>query len=172
MITVVLAERTLAQRRSAIDSESYAALGGGAQTGGSLSGRFGLDASYSSDAIARTDASQSDLLNGTVSVVVTGVDETGNLIVEGARQLNVNGSGHTLRVAGLVRPADVRAGNVVYSYQIANAEVDYRQDGIRHRFFSPSFFAKAAAVLLVAAAVVLGADAVGGGSGAVDVVAE
>ena len=162
VITVVLAERTQAQRESASDEQAQAGLGGGASVGAPVSGQFGADARYASDASARSRSAQSDLLRGTVSVVVTDVDEAGNLVVEGERTMNVNGSGHRLRVAGLVRPDDVRAGNVVFSYQIANAEVDYRQDGLRNKFFGPSFFAKAAAVLLVAAAVVIGASAAGG----------
>ncbi|MDT0631771.1 flagellar basal body L-ring protein FlgH [Rubrivirga litoralis] len=162
VITVVLAERTQAQRRSTSDEQAQAGLGGSASVGGSLAGQFGADTQYFSDAAARSGSAQSDLLSGTVSVVVTGVDDAGNLVVEGERKMNVNGSGHRLRVAGLVRPDDVRAGNVVFSYQIANAEVDYRQDGLRNRFFKPSFFAKAAAIVLVVAAVVFGASQIGG----------
>ena len=162
VITVVLAERTQAQRESASDEQAQAGLGGGASVGPPVSGQFGLDARYASDATARSRSAQSDLLSGTVSVVVTDVDEAGNLVVEGERTMNVNGAGHRLRLAGLVRPDDVRAGNVVFSYQIANAEVDYRQDGLRNKFFGPSFFAKAAAVVLVVAAVALGASEVVG----------
>lgn len=158
VLTVVLAERTAARRQSAFDDESQAGLGGAAAVQGDIAGRFALDAQYSSAATASSESSQSDLLSGTVSVVVTDVDEAGNLIVEGERRLNVNGAGHRLRIAGLVRPTDVRSGNVVFSYQIANADVDYRQDGLRHRFFRPGFFTKAAAVVLVGAAVVFGAS--------------
>lgn len=158
VLTVVLAERTTAQRQSAFDDQSQAGFGGSAVVGGAFAGQFGLDAQYSSDAAASNRSSQSDVLNGTVSVVVTEVDETGNLIVEGERRMTVNGAGHRLRVAGLVRPVDIRSGNVIYSYQIANAIVDYRQDGLRHKFFGPSFLTKAAATVLVVAAVVFGAS--------------
>lgn len=158
VITVVLAERTQAQRQSAYDAQSEAGLGGGAATGGGLAGRFDVNARYSSDAAASNRTAQSDALTGTVSVVVTGVDDAGNLTVAGERSMKVNGVGHRLRVAGLVRPFDVQAGNVVFSYQIANAEVDYRQDGLRHKFLGPGFLARAGAVALVAAAVVFGAS--------------
>lgn len=169
VITVVLAEQTQAQRQSASSEQAQAGLGGSASVGGSLAGQFGADTRYASDASARSGSAQSDVLSGTVSVVVTGVDEAGNLVVEGERTMNVNGSGHRLRVAGLVRPDDVRAGNVVYSYQIANAEVDYRQAGLRNRFLKPSFFAKAAAVVLVVAAVVFGASQIGASADAAEV---
>ena len=165
VLTVVLAERTAAQRQSDFDDTSAAALGGSAATGGSIAGQFGMDARYATDASAATRASQSDLLEGTVSVVVTGVDEAGNLTVEGARSIAVNGSGHTLTIAGIVRPADVRAGNVVYSYQIANAVVDYRQAGLRNKFFRPGFFTKAITVALIGAAVVFGASRIAGAAG-------
>lgn len=168
VITVVLAERTQAQRQSAYDSESQSGFSGGAYSG-TLGGQFDVDARYLSDDLARTRATQSDALTGTVSVVVTEVDAAGNLIVEGERSVNVNGTGQTLRVAGLVRPTDVRAGNVVFSYQIANAAVDYRQTGMRHKFFRPGFLTKVAAVAVLVGAIVLGGSAV---AGAADTVTE
>ncbi|NNF58627.1 MAG: flagellar basal body L-ring protein FlgH [Rhodothermaceae bacterium] len=160
VLTVVLAERTTALRQSDYDDLAQSAYSGSATTGGTIAGSFSLDANYTSNASAANRTAQSDLLQGTLTVLVTGTDEAGNLQVEGERQLNVNGVGHRLRVAGLVRPRDIRSGNVIYSYQIANADVVYRQDGLRHRFFSPGTLVKIGAAALLVAAVVFGANQV------------
>ena len=158
MLTVVLAERTTAQRQSGYDDQAQGGYGGSATTGGSIAGSFSLDANYTSNASATNRTAQSDLLQGTLTVLVTGTDEAGNLQIEGERRLNVNGVGHRLSVAGLVRPSDIRSGNVIYSYQIANADVVYRQDGLRNRFFSPGTLVKIGAAALLVAAVVFGAN--------------
>src|SRR5690606_30541928 len=156
LLTVLLAERTTAQRQSDYADQGTAGFAGSATTSGDLAGRFGLDARFSSDASATNRTAQSDLLSGTLTVLVTDVDPAGNLYVEGERRLNVNGVGHRLYVAGLVRPRDIRAGNVILSHQIANAEVVYRQDGLRNRFFRPATLLKLGAAALVVAAVIVG----------------
>ncbi len=171
-LTVILAERTAAQRQSGYEDRAQSAFGGGATTGGDLAGRFSLDANFNADASASNRTAQSDLLEGTLTVLVTGVDSTGNLRVEGERRLKVNGVGHRLRVEGTVRPFDIRSGNVVLSHQIANADVTYRQDGLRHRFFSPGTLIKVGAALLVAAAVVFGAEQLGSSAASVTTPAE
>lgn len=155
-VTIILAERTNAQRRSGHEERSDAGFGGAAGT--NADNRFALDANFSSQAQARNQSMQSDLLTGTVTALVTEVLPGGVLRVEGERRLNVNGGTHYLRIEGLVRPADIRRDNAVFSYQIANAEVVYRQDGLANRFFRPGTLVKAGAAVLLVVAAVLGAS--------------
>lgn len=158
-ITVVLAERTSAKSHSQYADASQSALSGsGNLSGGTVNGRFGMDANVSSNAAARSEAAQGDLLSGTLTVVVVGVDEQGNLQVEGERKLSVNGADHYMRVRGTVRPYDIRYDNSVLSYQIANADVEYRQGGMVNKFLSPGTLVKAGAVVLLALAALLGAS--------------
>lgn len=153
-LTVILAERTSASSQSQYQDQSNAALNGSA--GASVGGSFAVDANVSQDAAARSAAAQSDILTGTITAVVTGVDETGNLQIAGERTLHVNGVTHLMKIAGTVRPLDVRYDNTVISYQIANAEVEYRKKGLRPKFLSPGTLMKAAAAALVGAAVFFG----------------
>jgi flagellar L-ring protein precursor FlgH len=153
-ITIVLSERTSASSQNRYEDRSNGSLGGSATT--SEGGSFAVDASVSSDAEAASAAVQSDLLTGTITAVVTGVDDTGNLQITGERVLHVNGVTHLMKVAGTVRPLDVRYDNTILSYQIANAEVEYRKKGLRPKFLSPGTLLKAAAAALVGAAVFLG----------------
>lgn len=158
-LTVILAERTSARRQSQFEDRSQASGGGSAEVaGGGLAGRFGADATVRQQTSAQSQGAQSDLLTGTVTVRVTEVLPGGVLRVEGERRLHVNGANHLLRVRGLVRAADVRTDNTVLSWQLADAEVEYRQDGLLRRRLGPGGLARVGAALLLIAAVVLGAS--------------
>lgn len=146
LLTVVLAERATAQRASQYADASGAALNGAAGAG---SNSFGLDAKFSQQADARNQTAQSDLLTGTMTVLVTGVDSGGNLSIEGERSINVNGVTQVMKVSGLVRPRDIRYDNTVLSYQIANAQVEYRQAGKMAKMFRPGMWVRVGAVALL-----------------------
>ncbi|MEX0599891.1 MAG: flagellar basal body L-ring protein FlgH [Rhodothermales bacterium] len=157
LLTVVLVERTSAQRQSAWSNAANSALGGSGDVGGgTISGIFSADASFNKAAQSNNRSSQEDLLNGTVTTRVVQVDEGGNLFIEGERKLNVNGETHLLRISGIVRPIDVRSNNTILSPDIANAEIEYRRSGIHRRFFRPGMLARIGALGLLAAAVALG----------------
>jgi flagellar L-ring protein precursor FlgH len=145
-ITVILAERTSASSQAQYQDRSDASLSG---SGSAEGGTFGVGAQFSQDASAQNAAVQSDLLTGTLTAVVTGLDAQGNLQIAGERSLHVNGVTHLMKVEGTVRPLDVRYDNTVLSHQIANAEVEYRQKGLAPKFFRPATLVKAAAVALV-----------------------
>lgn len=158
LITIVLAERTAAQRQSAWQNSSDAALGGGASvSGGPLSGAFAADAQFNSDASNKNESVQSDLLHGTISARVDSVDASGNLIIRGERRIMVNGETHLMTVSGLVRPYDVTYDNTVLSTRIADATITYRREGgsIVPHFRKPAVFARIGAVAALAAALFL-----------------
>jgi flagellar L-ring protein precursor FlgH len=159
VLTIVLAERTAAQRESAWQNDSRAGLGTSANVaGGTLSGSFAADATFRKDAEARNESAQSDLLQGTMTALVVGVEPTGNLQVRGERKISVNGEAHLLSVSGVVRPFDIRYDNTVLSYQIANAEIEYRRSGFARRMFKPGAFVKFGAIAALGAALLFAAD--------------
>lgn len=155
IITIRLLERTSAQRSSEWENQSTAQRGGEANVAGgnSLSGRFALDSRFNNEAQNRNESVQSDLLNGTMTAVIVGRDSTGLLIVNGERKLSVNGETHLMKVNGLVRGYDIRPDNTIPSYQIANASIEYRRDGLRHKMFKPGAFARIGSLLAIGAAV-------------------
>jgi flagellar L-ring protein FlgH len=153
VITIVLAERTAAQREAGWDNQARSGFGGQAALSNGVEGRFAADARFNKDAQARNTSSQRDLLTGTFSARVIERDARGNLLVQGERRLNVNGETHILRISGLVRPFDVRHDNSVLSYQIADADIEYRQAGLHRRFVRPGFLARAGAVVVLGAAI-------------------
>lgn len=158
LLTIVLAEQTSASRESAYNNASSSALGGsGSVSSPSLSGTFGANASFNMEGSDRNRSSQRELLTGTVTARVVEVDPAGNLVIAGERKLQVNGVTHLMKITGVVRPLDVRYDNTVLSFQIANANIEYRHDGLRHRFLRPGFLA-----LVGSAAVLVGAILLGG----------
>ncbi len=154
VLTVRLAERTAAQRESIYDNESSSATSGGySGAGGDVQTRFAVDAQFGRDSRNRNQTVQSDLLNGYITALVTARDSTGNLIIKGERRINVNGVAHVMRVAGTVRPADIRYDNSIYSFQIANAQVEYRRAGFGRKFLKPGTLTRLVGVGLLGAAV-------------------
>lgn len=140
ILTIILAERTAAQRESNWNNKATSKAGGSASVSGgsTLSGTFGVDAKFNKEATSENGSTQSDLLSGTITVRIVSTDDSGNLRVEGERRLQVNGETHIMKVAGLVRPYDVDPNNTVFSYKLANAEIEYRRaGGIKNSFMKP-----------------------------------
>lgn len=139
ILTIILAERTNAQRESGWENRSNARLSGSGsvEADDDLKDTFGFDAGINKEGLNRNESVQSDLLHGTMTVMVVGVDSTGNLAVQGERKLSVNGEAHVMKVSGLVRPFDIRYDNSILSYQIANANIEYRRAGFGRKWFKP-----------------------------------
>ncbi len=157
VITIILAERTAAQRESNFEHLANAKIGGAGAVSSTLGGRFSADATFSRESKANNETLQRDLLEGTVTALVVGIDSTtGNLLIRGERKLNINGVTHLMRITGTVRPYDVRYDNTVLSYQIANAHIEYRQSGLARNFLRPGFLTRLGALALIGAAIALG----------------
>lgn len=161
-ITITLAERTAAQRESGWERKTNSGLSGGASLNGgpSLSGSFGVNATFNNEASNQNESVQRDLLQGNMTALVVAIDSlSGNLIIEGERNLNVNGDNHVMSVRGSVRPFDIMSNNTILSYKLANADIVYRrEDNIRSAIKRPGALAGGAALLLIGAAIVFGSE--------------
>ena len=88
-----------------------------------------LSASTDQSYTGKGTANQSNSLNGTLTVMVTRVYENGNMWVEGQKQLTLNEGEEFIRVSGLVRPEDIKPGNLVESGRIAQSQISYTGSG-------------------------------------------
>ena len=70
-------------------------------------------------------AAQSNSFTGLVTVSVVRVFPNDNLEILGQKKLTLNNGDEYIRVRGIVRPADIGAGNIVNSNRLANAEITY-----------------------------------------------
>lgn len=76
------------------------------------------------------DSSQSNSLQGSITVSVVQVLPNGNLVVRGEKTLTLNQGSEVVQVSGIVRATDITSANEVYSTQIANAKITYSGKGI------------------------------------------
>ncbi len=72
-----------------------------------------------------------------ITVRVVDVLPNGTLVVAGKRSVITDGEEKTLRLAGLVRPADVSAANTVLSEQVADAKISFKGHGTITRATDP-----------------------------------
>ena len=136
LITVVLSENTNAKKSastntskdSAIDILSPTALGGPVSAAGinflanSLNG--------SREFAGAGDSSQSNSLNGRITVTVSQVLPNGYLMVQGEKRMTLNQGNEHIRFSGIIRPADIKSDNTIESTSVANAQIIYGGTGM------------------------------------------
>jgi flagellar L-ring protein precursor FlgH len=76
------------------------------------------------------DSSQGNSLSGSITVTVAEVLANGNLVVRGEKLLTLNQGHEFVRLAGIVRPADIGPDNSVLSTQVADAQISYGGEGV------------------------------------------
>jgi len=74
-------------------------------------------------------SSQSGVFNGTIATTVAEVLPNGNLLVSGDKEIQINQGVQHLRFSGIVNPINVRPDNTIASTAVANARLEYREDG-------------------------------------------
>ena len=88
-----------------------------------------LNTSTTSAFAAAGKVGQNNTVKFNVTVVVTRVYENGNLWVQGQKQLTLNQGEEYIRVAGLIRPEDIKPGNTIDGEKIAQAQISYTGSG-------------------------------------------
>jgi flagellar L-ring protein precursor FlgH len=135
IITVSLRENTNASKsagtssskESSVDVNPIIGLGGNAIRIGKEAIQLGVDAS--NDFTGDAQASQSNSLQGSISVTVVEVLPNQNLIIRGEKWLTLNNGDEYIRLTGVIRPADVTPTNEIESTKIANARIQYSGTG-------------------------------------------
>lgn len=75
-------------------------------------------------------SSQSNSLDGSLTVTVIECLPNGNLIVQGEKWLTLNQGDEYLRITGIVRPYDIGTDNTITSDKIASARISYSGRGM------------------------------------------
>ncbi len=155
ILTINLVERMQAENESSTNSTKASSLDTGTPTiagrpvtsGGTqiLNNEIESDRSFSGNA----DSSQSNRLDGAITVSVMERLANGNLVISGEKWITINRGEELIRVTGIVRPVDIRPDNSIDSTQVANAKIEYRgvgtladsnQPGWLTRFFNSPWF--------------------------------
>ncbi len=151
VLTVLLNERTDATKsaNTATSKESNVGISPGTAFGRPIT-RDGIAIAEASLAGARDfegtgSSSQSNQINGSITVSVVDVLPNGLLVIQGEKWIQINQGREYVRLRGLVRGVDVSSDNSVSSAQIANAQIAYggrgaladaNREGWLARFFS------------------------------------
>jgi flagellar L-ring protein precursor FlgH len=105
-----------------------------------LSNMVGLDTT--SDFSGTGATSRSSELSASITARVVEVLPNGDLYVEGVREVQVNGDRQVIVITGVVRPFDVRPGNVVFSPSVGQMQIRYFGRGFMKDSLSPGWLAR------------------------------
>jgi len=86
--------------------------------------------------------SRSGSLSATVTARVLQVLESGNLLIEGSKTVEINKEKEIIKISGIVRPQDIQKNNIVFSSSIADAEITYTGSGAVNEASRPGFITR------------------------------
>ncbi len=136
VVTVRLVESTNAsknavtktQKTTTVNDTGPTLFGHTFVTHGVPIGTVGMNGASSFD--GEGTSTQSNSLAGSITVTVVAVRANGNLIVQGDKTLRLNQGDETVRISGVVRPADIASDNSVTSDRVADARIAYSGRGV------------------------------------------
>jgi flagellar L-ring protein precursor FlgH len=147
-LTVRLAERTQASKSASTgasketttDTGSPILLGGTVTSNGDeiLTNEWETTQEFD----GQGSSSQSNRLDGNITVTVADVLPNGNLYVRGEKWLTLNQGEEFVQVAGIVRPADIAVDNSVPSFKVADARITYSGKGFLNDANEPGLIAR------------------------------
>lgn len=75
------------------------------------------------------ESTQSNRLDGSVSVTVVGRQSNGNLLIQGRKKIELNQGSEYVSISGIVRSEDISTSNTINSDRIAQARISYSGKG-------------------------------------------
>ncbi len=147
-LTVQFAERMQASKSATTDATKDSTFSSGPSTllGKSITknGRDITNNSWTSaqEFAGEGSSSQSNSLNGSMTVTVAEVYPNGNLLIRGEKWLTLNQGEEYVQVTGIVRPSDIDLSNTVSSLKIADARITYSGTGDIANSNKPGFLTK------------------------------
>ncbi len=148
ILTVRLVESTNASKSSSTSTKKATdvtlpgpTIGGRPVTVGGteiLKGGMTNDSSFDGEG----SSSQSNRLNGDITVTIARRLPNGTLLVRGEKWITINQGREFVRISGLVRQIDIEPDNTVPSSKVANASITYAGRGALADANAPSWLAR------------------------------
>lgn len=107
-----------------------------------LNPSISLGGTASNSLKGKGDTSRGSTFATRITARVVKVLDNGNLVIEGWRQLKMNGESQYVVVSGIVRPDDITSDNLVSSQYIADARIDYVGDGVINEKMKPGWLTR------------------------------
>jgi len=134
-VTILLSESTAAQKSSSTTTAKDTNIdipapvfGGSPLTIGGKEISASMESSRSFEGSG--DSSQSNKLQGNITVTVAKRLSNGNLVVRGQKWIEINQGREFVRIQGVIRPMDIQPDNTISSYKVANASIAYGARGV------------------------------------------
>ncbi len=86
--------------------------------------------------------SRTSRVQARVAAWVTDVLPNGNVSIKGKHKVTVNNEIQKITITGVVRPKDISGANAIYSYQVANAQLEVKGTGMVAEAESPGWFTR------------------------------
>lgn len=96
-----------------------------------------VDAASSRNQRGQGSIARQENIKTTIAAVVRQVMPNGNLMIEGHQEVRVNSELREVKIAGIIRPRDIKSDNSVSSSQIAEARISYGGRGVVSDMQSP-----------------------------------
>lgn len=152
VVTIVVSEASSAQQEATTRTSKESGIGVELESGwdqvANLLGSETIRKKYSGKLSGSDDFSGSgqtarkSTVRAMVTAVITEILENGNIYVVGEHKVKVNQEIETIRISGIIRPADISASNTIESYKIAKAEVSVNGSGVVGAKQSPGVLTK------------------------------
>jgi flagellar L-ring protein FlgH len=88
------------------------------------------------------DSSQSNRLEGDITVTVAQRLPNGNLLIRGQKWITINQGKEYVRIQGIVRPIDIDPDNSISSLKVADAQIAYGGKGALNDAATPGLLAR------------------------------
>lgn len=120
------------------DFKLNGSLESGTGTTPKVNALFGTNNDFDGKGSTRSAGSVTTKISATIDSVLG----NGNLRIRGSRKIVINGEEQTVSIKGIVRTIDISAENVVYSYNISDAEIVFEGQGLIQKAQSPGLMTK------------------------------
>jgi len=76
------------------------------------------------------ETTRSSYLNAYITAEVIDKTPSGNLVIRGSRQVQVNNENQFINIQGVIRPFDIASNNIVLSTAVADAQIELTGQGV------------------------------------------
>lgn len=147
-LTIRLNERTNASKSSSTSTSKSTSVD---MPGPTIAGRpvtangteiLNMQVDNSTQFDGEGDSSQSNRLEGDITVTVAQRLPNGNLLVRGQKWITINQGREYVRIQGVVRPIDIDPDNSISSLKVADAQIAYGGKGAVNDAATPGLLAR------------------------------
>ncbi|WP_373488455.1 flagellar basal body L-ring protein FlgH [Blastomonas sp.] len=131
VLTILLIERTQAVKSNGANTDRSGSIGLTPPSTGPLSFFNPSDISMGGNSGFKGagTASQSNTLQGEITVTIAEVYPNGTMLVRGEKLMSLNRGAEHIRFSGIVRAVDIGPENIIFSSRVANAQIVYGGTG-------------------------------------------